>query len=1099
MITKGQIRKMSGNQSYTRGEQIYRRGGVLQFTVEVDDYAEYEDLVALVEGSRGNLYQVSMSVSLLDDEIEEADCDCPAFESYSGICKHCVAVLLKYMEYCEAEQQEEFSRINGQNLLESGRFNIQKGIKPATTPAFMQLLKRKEEAHILPLLEQESYGKVQLEPTIHCEATNIYVSFRIGITQMYVVKDVFELIRLIHRRGRHRYGKNLEFLHSIEAFDEASRPLVRFIEKWTRENEDKYRSTSYYGYYNYGRSDAKSKEMYLGTDEVEGYLNLMRGQVFPMHVCGMANTMWQISETPIPKKMKLTGEKNGVRMELPFFAGYAADKSNIFFYEDKVYIEPLPQNEIIREVMEAMQQTPNKTAFIENADIPAFCRELLPTLEAYYECAMIDFDKEQYGIESPEFCIYLDAPQSNMITCRPTAKYGEKEYSLYETSDVSLRSMEEEEAVRKLVHEYGNAFDNESGSVVAIDDEEIIFELLVYGVSRMQQVAEVFVSDAIKRMEVKPAPKITVGVSIESGLMNLSLDSGEMSREELIEVLSRYNRKKKFYRLKDGSFINAENSGLEEILELKEGLQITDKQLKQDQIQFEKYRSLYVDAQLKESSAIASVRDKGFRELVRNMKTVEDNDFEVPSSLEGTLREYQKRGFLWLKTLKHNGFGGILADDMGLGKTLQVITFLRSEYEENPKCGKILIVTPASLVFNWYEEFQKFAPELKTNMILGSAAQRHQMICELSEGEIAITSYDLLKRDIKVYEDVIFAAEFIDEAQYIKNHNTQAAKVVKDVHASFKVALTGTPVENRLSELWSIFDFLMPGFLYSYKKFREELETPIVQSQDEVATERLRKMIHPFVLRRLKKEVLKDLPDKLEENVYAKMEREQQKIYDAHVQRLKLLLDKQTEEEFKSSKIVVLSELTKLRQLCCDPALILEGYKGGSAKKEMCITFIQNAVDNGHKVLLFSQFTTMLGELAEELEKAGISHYMLTGSTSKEKRRQLVNAFNQDDTSVFCISLKAGGTGLNLTAADVVIHYDPWWNLAVQNQATDRAHRIGQEHVVNVYKLIVKGSIEENIVKMQEKKKELADQILSGEGMDGGSFTREALLEILNG
>ena len=496
--------------------------------------------------------------------------------------------------------------------------------------------------------------------------------------------------------------------------------------------------------------------------------------------------------------------------------------------------------------------------------------------------------------------------------------------------------------------------------------------------------------------------------------------------------------------------------------------------------------------------------------------------------------------------MNYNGFGGILADDMGLGKTLQVIAFLLSEFLErrntvveniavketamlnmqsgieaveqvykaaemqeadgkkaDGQTGKLqrntLIVAPASLVYNWSSEIQRFAPELTAKMVTGTAAERRQILAEADSEDILLTSYDLLKRDISEYEGYKFRCEIIDEAQYIKNANTQAAKAVKEVQADFRLALTGTPVENRLSELWSIFDYLMPGFLYSYKKFREEVEIPAVQNSDEDAMKRLQKMIRPFVLRRLKKEVLTDLPDKLEENMFVQLTGEQQKLYDAHVKRMMLMLDKQSEEEFKTSKITILAELTKLRQICCDPSLIFADYKADSAKVDMCLNMISNAVESGHKILLFSQFTTMLDHLAKRLEEEKISYYMLTGSTSKEKRAQMVENFNTDDTQVFCISLKAGGTGLNLTAADIVIHFDPWWNLAVQNQATDRAHRIGQKNVVNVYKLIVKDTIEENILKLQEKKRELADQILEGEGLNGGSFTKEELMELLSG
>jgi SNF2 family DNA or RNA helicase len=481
------------------------------------------------------------------------------------------------------------------------------------------------------------------------------------------------------------------------------------------------------------------------------------------------------------------------------------------------------------------------------------------------------------------------------------------------------------------------------------------------------------------------------------------------------------------------------------------------------------------------------------------MKTVEDSDFDIPDSLLYILREYQKRGFLWIKTLKHNGFGGILADDMGLGKSLQVICFLLSEYlEVNPNENrKALIVCPSSLVYNWNSEIQKFAPELPVKMVIGTTNERHNMLQSLEEGDILITSYDLLKRDISYYETIEFYTQVIDEAQYIKNSNTQAAKAVKMINAGFKLALTGTPIENRLSELWSIFDYLMPGFLYSYQRFREEIEIPIMTNQEETVVKRLQKMITPFVLRRLKKEVLTDLPDKLEESIFTQLEGEQQKLYDAHVKRLQIMLDKSSEKDFNTSKIQILSELTKLRQICCDPALLYENYTQGSTKIDMCMDLIQNAISSGHKILLFSQFTSLLDNLQKRLVKEQISFYTLTGATSKENRAKMVEQFNKDDIPVFCISLKAGGTGLNLTAADIVIHFDPWWNVAVQNQATDRAHRIGQKNVVNVYKLIAKGTIEENIMKIQEKKKELADQVLSGEGMNIGSFTKEDLLELL--
>ena len=572
-------------------------------------------------------------------------------------------------------------------------------------------------------------------------------------------------------------------------------------------------------------------------------------------------------------------------------------------------------------------------------------------------------------------------------------------------------------------------------------------------------------------------------------------------RQELAYLLSKYDRKKKYIRLKNGDFLNIEEDGLSTLAEVSEDLRLTETNLKKGTVIVPKYRAMYLDAALKNNQLLSIEKNKEFKGMVRNMKTIEDSDYEVPEALNSIMRSYQKNGFLWLKTLRENGFGGILADDMGLGKTLQVISLLTAEQEEmqagEKELRRSLIVCPASLVYNWQKEIKRFAPQLKTVIVAGSVPDRASIIRHSKEGEILITSYDLLKRDVEYYKNIVFAVQVIDEAQYIKNAGTQAAKGVKKITAAFKLALTGTPIENRLSELWSIFDYLMPGFLYTYQKFREEIETPIVVNKDENKMERLQRMIRPFILRRLKGDVLKDLPEKIEENVFARLDGEQMQLYDAYATRMKEMLSQQNEKEFKKGRMQILSELTKLRQLCCDPGLLLEDYHGESAKTDMCMELIVNAVGAGHNILLFSQFTSMLDRLTERLKKEGIDYYLLAGSVNKEKRMQMVESFNNDDVPVFCISLKAGGTGLNLTSADIVIHYDPWWNVAVQNQATDRAHRIGQKHVVTVYKLVAEGTIEEKIIDIQERKKKLAEQVLEGEGMDSASFTKEEILELL--
>ena len=526
------------------------------------------------------------------------------------------------------------------------------------------------------------------------------------------------------------------------------------------------------------------------------------------------------------------------------------------------------------------------------------------------------------------------------------------------------------------------------------------------------------------------------------------------------------------------------------------------------------YRALYLDSVLKEGSGITFYRDNLFRAVVRGMKSVEDSDYVVPASLVQVLRGYQKTGYRWLKTLDVNGFGGILADDMGLGKTIQIIALLQAEAQEHPE-SQSLIICPASLVYNWENELKRFAPGLTVQTVTGTAPEREEILriavqtgmettqaalktAVIRHPQILITSYDLLKRDITCYEPFQFRFQVIDEAQYIKNPLTQSAKSVKLIKAQTRCALTGTPIENRLAELWSIFDYLMPGFLFTYSHFRRQFEAPIVKDGDTYALESLRRLTGPFVLRRLKKDVLKDLPDKLETVVYSMAEDEQKQLYTAHALALKEELEQMSGDTYGSERIQVLAELTRLRQICCDPSLCFDRYKGGSAKLDTCMELITGGIAGGHKILLFSQFTSMLELIGARLKKEGITFHELTGATPKEERIRMAGAFQTDDTPVFLISLKAGGTGLNLTAADVVIHYDPWWNVAAQNQATDRAHRIGQEKQVSVFKLIMKDTVEENILKLQEQKQDLADQIISGEQVSIGSLTREELLKILS-
>lgn len=1060
---------------------------------------------AVVQGSGRKKYKVRLAYNTFYEDLTECFCDCPAFYSYDGICKHCAAVLLE----CESrldEQQSIFDYIEepghtSRRLSDhidhgSGRF-LPRSHSKETTPVIQDLLKRQRIKSAAPFMQNVPYEKVNLEPFFKFNKNNIEVEFKIGIDTKYVLKDVFEFAGNMESNAECSYGKKLKFLHTLSAFDPLSQKLANFILRWVTENKDGYVS---FNYYSYSASFVKLRRIPLTGTELEILLEILKDSPITIDFNDSVDSIWRQTDQKPVRHMMITGKRDGINVTLRPLTELYTIHYIFTFIDGLIYRENQEELLPVQDFLSCLPELPNSAFYVSKNDIPMFCRELLPLLEKHFECEYVDFNAADYGAEPVSFEIYLDAPQKNFITCKVYALYGEKKFEVYKKAEESAgRDAVREIQVGNTVAAYCNAYDENEHAMVIADDDDKIYELLTQGIPRFQELGTVYVSDALKKINVVYSGKVEVGISLSENLLELTMSAAEFSKEELIEILSKYDKKKKYFRLKNGSFIQTGDDGIQMLAELKQNLNLTDAQLKKETVTLPKYRAIYLDNELSGTQNLLISRNETFKKLIQNMKTVDENNFEAPASLEPVLRPYQTAGFAWLKTLYHNGFGGILADDMGLGKTLQAIAFLLSEYLEAKAADnrRVLIVTPASLVFNWGNEFSLFAPCLPIKMITGSIAERHELIHGAQSRDILITSYELLKRDLEEYEGIPFFCQIIDEAQYIKNHNTQAAHAVKAINSECRFALTGTPIENRLSELWSIFDYLMPGFLYGYQRFRTEIEIPVVQSRDEAAMGRLQNMVRPFILRRLKKDVLTDLPDKLEKCVYASMEGEQQKLYNAHVQRLRMMLDKQSEEEFKTAKIQILSELMKLRQLCCDPALIYEKYESPSAKSALCIDLVKNAVTGGHKVLLFSQFTTMLEHLQEKLAKEGISYYVLTGSTPKELRLKLVERFNQDETNVFCISLKAGGTGLNLTAADIVIHFDPWWNLAVQNQATDRAHRIGQTNVVNVYKLIMKDTIEENILKLQERKKELADQILSGEDLGNGSFTREELLELL--
>ena len=585
--------------------------------------------------------------------------------------------------------------------------------------------------------------------------------------------------------------------------------------------------------------------------------------------------------------------------------------------------------------------------------------------------------------------------------------------------------------------------------------------------------------------------------------MTIDLDNLNIDISEIEEIMTKYELKKKYHKLKDGTFISLEeNPDIEFIDKLVTGMDIDFKELEKGSVRLPVNRSLYLNQLLKTINNTPIIKNSEYKKIINGLdKESDEGDIEIPSSLESVLRYYQKTGYKWLKTLDNYKFGGILADDMGLGKTIQMLSIIAGYVEENKEERRAsIVICPSSLTLNWQNESQKFTNRLKTIVIRGNAQERKEQIKDIGKYDLVITSYDLLKRDIEEYKENKYKFRFAitDEAQYLKNSNTQNAKAVKEIVADTRYALTGTPIENSLAELWSIFDYIMPGYLFTYKKFKTEFEVPIVKEESRKAMKKLKMLIEPFILRRTKKEVLTELPEKTITVLNNQMKEEQERIYLNYLAQAKQDIAETIEfKGFERSHIQVLAALTRLRQICCHPSLFIKDYKAGSSKLEQCIEIIKDATESGHKILLFSGYTSMFEFIEKELNRNFISYFKLTGSTKVDDRIRMVDEFNENkEIKVFLISLKAGGTGLNLTGADMVIHYDPWWNASAENQATDRAYRIGQKNNVQVYKLITKNSIEEKIYELQKKKSELIDNVLGTKTSFISKLSKEDIMKL---
>ncbi|WP_315629719.1 DEAD/DEAH box helicase [Clostridium perfringens] len=629
-----------------------------------------------------------------------------------------------------------------------------------------------------------------------------------------------------------------------------------------------------------------------------------------------------------------------------------------------------------------------------------------------------------------------------------------------------------------------------------IGNEEEMYELFSKGIKKLKEFGEVLLSEELKEFKVLDSSLISSELKELSNFYKLKFDFGDFELRELRESVEAMKRGDRFYRTKK-VYLDLEDPGIVNFLNLLEDLGLEN--IKDNEVYIDKSKVLYIQEKLKDRNLSFIKGGNVLQEIVGKLLNKEFKRKLLPKALNAELRPYQKEGFKWINEITDLGFGGVLADDMGLGKTLQIIAFLLSQ-----KKSKSIVVVPTSVIYNWMDEFEKFAPSIRVGLVHGSKSKRDKVLRDFKRGlgikieeenlkeksyekyDVLLTTYGTLKNDEKAYENLSFDYCIIDEAQNIKNPSAQATLSVKNIKSRCNIALTGTPIENNLMELWSIFDFVMPGYLFTKERFRERFIL------DESNLSELKSLITPFILRRLKEDVLSELPEKLEKKYLVEMKGKQKQLYSFYVKAIKNQLNEnKSSEKSGRDKINLFAYLTKLREICLDPSLVVPDYTGESSKLTVVKEIVKDASESGKKILLFSQFTSVLQKIEEDFKKEDISYLYLDGGTSAKDRVERVKKFNEDSNiKVFLISLKAGGVGLNLTSASVVIHFDPWWNPAVEDQATDRAHRFGQENKVEVIKLVAKDTIEEKIVLMQEDKRELIQSLMDGKTMDGKGLKR---------
>lgn len=1056
-ITREAIRRLATTETvYYRGMRYYAAHAVSDVTWN-EATKQYH---AFVQGS--NIYGVTIGFG--EDEQITHSCNCPAHAKYPGACKHVVAALLFIADYQQRADALE-------NL----------GWEDQTAYKIIEYFRKREYRKLTP-----QYFHLALQVTVNeplkSRQSKAFVGLYAGSSKMYKVSNTKKFIQDYYNHKEIRLGKEFRYIPEECQFEPTSAAVLAYLTE-IYEIQETLGKTYYSNLFN-------RQELVVSQNMLCKLLRLAEGLHCDIILRDkkMENMEIMCSNPKLSMELQMEDEVLSLHDmgQEPIIS--ICEDGSILCYQGGIYLPDMEFLANLRPFFTTLFGKKQSELEFRGENMGSFIEKVLPVIKKTMNIQVPEKIKDHYIVEQLQPKLYFDIDRSRqrpVLVARMIFAYGEHEVNPlqdeHKGSYILVRDREEEEQLLRLM--YDKHFSVRREQFVLTKEDEI-FQLMTEGMQDLCRQFEVFYSKEYKANSIKKVGMLSAGIRLNTdiNLLEMDVDYGHIPKEELRDFFRSIKLKKKYYRLKSGAFINlmTEDKQIDELRDLLSIGEVTE----DNKIAFSQTAVMEVDELLPHTQRIT--RDVGYKQLLEDLKNPDKTNWELPNGMEDILRPYQITGYRWLCSLAHYGMGGILADDMGLGKTLQTITYVLA----NPGT-RALIVCPTSLAYNWQDEFSKFAPQIATQIISGTPQERADLMQQSADVPVWITTYPLIRKDVDLYKAQIFDACFIDEAQFIKNPTSLGAKAVKAVQAKHRFALTGTPIENTLSELWSIFDFVMPGFFGRYRQFEECYEKPILRDHDSVQMQKLRRKIRPFVLRRMKKEVLTELPDKIETRRMAEMGAKQRKIYESYLARIQMELAGDEENTPGGNRMQVLAALTRLRQICCHPATFASNYHGGSGKLDLLMEQLPDILEGGHSVIVFSQFTSMLSIIAHELKQRNIPFFYLAGSTSAQERKREVKEFNRGEVKVFLISLKAGGTGLNLTGADTVIHFDPWWNPAVEDQATDRAYRIGQKKKVQVIKYVMKDSIEEKIYELQKRKKQLSDQLIQA----GESFVTQLTME----